>query len=199
MNNDRFDPTNFDPEDYGDAKPMCDPGLYICIPTWMKRTDERRKPQIDFHVQPIISIATGEVVSESVSTIFETATLTSKAVWRFANMCQAIGTGRFNANSNRDVQEKILGRPFKAKIVADTYQGKERRRFGAYLRMSANETKMFEKWEEDNALGAPVGDNFDPTASASTSSSNEGSWGEPNRRDVPTSNDGDFSDDDIPF
>lgn len=193
-----LDLNNFNPDDY-DSKPMPDPGFYVCVTTWMKRVREP-KHQIQFHMQPIINTVTHDVVSNDVGEVFETATFTEKAIWRFANLCAAIGTGRFNANSDREVMEKVLGRPFKAKIVADTYNGKERRRMESYFKINKEEETAYSKWEEDNALGSSSSSsmgNFD----SGPSSNPESSWGSSDSASTsrPSNPDADFTDDDIPF
>lgn len=154
-----FDPTNFDPGKHSSegGGELVAPGTYICIATKATRNNERGKPQIDFMVQPVIDAKTGQVQSEGTSALFETATLTEKAVWRFANMCEAIQTGPFNANSDREVQTKVLGKPFVAVIVKDSYNGIERRKITQYKALNSANEKAYEAWREDAALNSSTG------------------------------------------
>jgi hypothetical protein len=154
-----FDPSNFDPGKHSSegGGELVAPGTYICIATKATRNNERGKPQIDFMVQPVIEASTGKVQSEGTAALFETATLTEKAVWRFANMCEAIQTGPFNANSDREVQKKILGKPFVATIVKDSYGGIERRKISGYKTLNSANEKAYEAWREDAALNQSTG------------------------------------------
>lgn len=177
-----FDPTNFNPQDHGDAGgEMCPPGTYICFCTSGKRVKDRGKPQIDFIVQPVINAETGKVLGENTSGLFETATLTEKAVWRFANMCEAIQSGPFNANSDSDVQAKILGKPFKATIAKDVYNGLEKRKITGYKKLNSSDEKKWDSWKEEASLNTSM----DGGDTASNGGGSQSSGGSSDDDDIP--------------
>lgn len=184
-----FDPTNFNPSEHGSDNigEAIPPGEYVMTVRGFSRHVRRGKNQIDFVVKAVLNNKRQRISSEY-SAVWETVTIQQNAIWRLSNLCTAVGhTTPFNIDDDRQLSGAVKGKPFKAKIIHETYNGEKKARIKGYLNMAAEDVKAFDEALEDMAIDDSTSDYGDSSGSGYSGTNSE------------SNNDGDFTDDDIPF
>jgi uncharacterized membrane protein YgcG len=198
-----FDPTNFNPDDYaeepGQELVILPEGNYILTSVGFNRKEKNGKTSISFCIKPIFS-ANGEVINaDRYFAVWLNCYLTEKAFKVLANYCKACGVSKpFNVEDDNHVSELLRWIPFKASIKHRTFNGRTNAEVGFYYELGAGEREMAEEAIQEMIANAATGADSGGSSGGSGSSSG-GSYGGSDWDDPTQNNQGDFSDDDIPF
>lgn len=180
-----FDPTNFDPTEYGEGDEPIPEGAIIARVVGFSRAETAAgDSRIDFRVEGILDENHERL--DGYAPVFETVTLTRKAIWRMGNLCKAVGqTARFNLSSDMELSEAIQNKPFKCRVYHDDWNGRVRAKLDTYLTLTD---------EDKNAVGA-VGDGGGHSKNVDDEQQIAGSMAS----DSPLGSAPPIDDDDIPF
>lgn len=188
---------NFDSGNHtGGSDDPVPPGDYVLTVKSFKRNTRNGKEQIDFTVIPVLDGDRNKVDADCFQPVWETVTLTEAAAWRLANLLEAVkASPPINVMSDRSLSAVVKWKPFKARIVRDSYNGKVKAKIDRYMALTTTDVRAFDEVIEDMAVDRATGGG---DSGASGSRGSQGSGGG-DMSDTAGTPDYDIDDDDLPF
>jgi len=151
-----MDWNNFDPSEAAERsdKSLLPPGIYVMTAKMFKRSEKNGKERLMFVMVPLVSANKKPIEKNYYQAVFENCTLTVAASFRLRMLCAAVGRSTpFNVYSDDQVSEIFVRKPFKARVIHESYNGKVSPKIKEYLVMTSEEEKLadvvFEDWDID--------------------------------------------------